>query len=556
MVRCSDLLLEYLEEIGVDYVFGIPGGAIEFLFRSLKNHKNVKTVISRHEAGSSFMADGYTKESGRLGVCCATTGPGATNLLTAVASAYTENVPQLVITAQTKLKNIGKHDFQDSSSNGIDTLSMFDKCTHYNSLVSHEDQFEFKLTSAIKTAFYKKGPVHLTFPSDILDKECLKKSYTLNIEDILSSHDNLYYKDEKLLNKVNDAENVVIYLGRGNVKLRDQVCSLAHKLCAPIVSSFDGKGMISTSNKLFAGVYGLAGHESASDVIKNSELIISFNNTFSFASSGMRNSNLLNSKLINVNDAYEFLLRTPEAQDCILANSVSVCKYLNENVRERPDKDKGCERLFSQKINNDCSLNNLVKPQILMNVLEKNFTSDCRIIVDNGNSMLWGNKYLNPKNDFEHLSVYGDATGYRNGIGYLCMGYAMGTAIGTCFANKNITSVCIIGDGSFLMNGHELTVAVQHNLSSVFIVLNDSCLGMVKHGSMARGEELENKISTVDFALLAIAEGARGYNIKNMGELLSFDYDSVKNNGPVLLDVLIDPNEISPVGLRVKSLDN
>ncbi|MCZ6564914.1 MAG: thiamine pyrophosphate-binding protein, partial [Gammaproteobacteria bacterium] len=152
----GDLIVSYLEQIGVDYVFGIPGGAIEPLYNALARSERkggIRSVVARHETGAAFMADGYARNSGKLGVCCATAGPGATNLITGVASAYDNHSPLLVITAQTALENFGRNAAQESGDTGINTVAMFVQCTHYSTLVSHVNQLEQTLASPIMTAF-------------------------------------------------------------------------------------------------------------------------------------------------------------------------------------------------------------------------------------------------------------------------------------------------------------------------------------------------------------------------------------------------------------------
>lgn len=152
----ADLLIDYLAQLSVDFVFGIPGGAIEPLYNALAlsmRNSGPRPILARHETGAAFMADGYYRQTGKLGVCCATTGPGATNLLTGVASAYENRIPLLVITAQTALSLFGKGAFQESSCTGINTVSLFGHCTRLSSLVSHPNQFEPKLINAVMTAF-------------------------------------------------------------------------------------------------------------------------------------------------------------------------------------------------------------------------------------------------------------------------------------------------------------------------------------------------------------------------------------------------------------------
>ena len=168
----ADLLVQYLEMLGVEFVFGIPGGAIEPLYNALARSARrggVRPLVARHESGAAFMADGYSTRSGRLGVCCSTTGPGATNLVTGVASAYANQIPMLVITAQTALPTFGRGAFQESSCTGINTVGILAHCTRYNTLVSHLDQLEHKLVSALMTAYGSPpGPVHLSIPLDVM----------------------------------------------------------------------------------------------------------------------------------------------------------------------------------------------------------------------------------------------------------------------------------------------------------------------------------------------------------------------------------------------------
>jgi len=168
----ADLIIEYLKTLEIDYIFGVPGGAIEPLYNALARgakHGSPKVIVARHETGAAFMAEGYARETGKLGVCCATTGPGSTNLLTGVASAYADNVPMLVITAQTPLPKFGRNALQESSCTAIDTVGIFRHCTRYSTLISHTEQMQTKLIAAIMAANRTpNGPVHISIPSDIL----------------------------------------------------------------------------------------------------------------------------------------------------------------------------------------------------------------------------------------------------------------------------------------------------------------------------------------------------------------------------------------------------
>jgi acetolactate synthase I/II/III large subunit len=168
----SDLIISYLEQFGVKYVFSVPGSPLGPLYDALARSERrggPRSILTRHEAGSAFMADGYARETGRIGVCLSTTGPGATNLITGVACAYSDQVPMLAITAQTPLPAFSRGSFQDSSADAVNIVGMLDHCTRYNSLVTHPDQLEQKLAAALTVAMQTpKGPAHLSVPIDIL----------------------------------------------------------------------------------------------------------------------------------------------------------------------------------------------------------------------------------------------------------------------------------------------------------------------------------------------------------------------------------------------------
>lgn len=187
--QAGDLITHMLEQIDVEYIYGIPGGAIEPLYDAMARSERrggLRTVVSRHETGSVFMANGYAQQTGKLGVCCATTGPGATNLITGLADAYENHVPVLAITAQTALPTFGRGAFQESSCTGIDTVGMFQYCTRYNSLVSHVDQLPHKLVSAIMTAYQNPmGPVHLSIPRDVLAQPAQLPSKNFDLAKLL-----------------------------------------------------------------------------------------------------------------------------------------------------------------------------------------------------------------------------------------------------------------------------------------------------------------------------------------------------------------------------------
>ncbi|WP_432822298.1 thiamine pyrophosphate-binding protein, partial [Trichloromonas sp.] len=307
----GDLIIGYLEQMGVDYIFGVPGGAIEPLYNALARsvrRGGPRPVVARHEAGAAFMADGYARETGKLGVCCSTTGPGATNLITGVASAYADSVPMLVITAQTALPQFGKRALQDSSCTAVDTVGMFRHCTRYNTLVSHRGQLEGKLVAAIMAAHRGSGPAHISIPSDVLraprrlrggadhpvaTPETLQHRYAL--VDLAAL--------EKLRLEVEQANKVVILVGNGSGDAIPEIMAFAETVNAAVITGPQGKGWINPYHPLYRGVYGFAGHESARQALfdEDVDLVLAVNTKLGETIlCGGDENRLLNDKLVHI----------------------------------------------------------------------------------------------------------------------------------------------------------------------------------------------------------------------------------------------------------------
>jgi acetolactate synthase-1/2/3 large subunit len=238
--KMADLLVAYLEQLGVEYVFGVPGGAIEPLYDALARSERrggVRAVVARHETGAAFMADGYARNSGKLGVCCSTTGPGATNMITGVASAYENNVPMLVITAQTAISTFGKGAIQDSSCTGVNTVGLYSHCTRYNTLISHIDQFEHKLAAAIMSAMGSPaGPAHISVPRDVMAMDNLVSQTHYQLDNLL---DRPALIDEKAVAKLNveitRARNPVFIIGDEASEAIVSILSIASEIDAKII---------------------------------------------------------------------------------------------------------------------------------------------------------------------------------------------------------------------------------------------------------------------------------------------------------------------------------
>jgi acetolactate synthase I/II/III large subunit len=600
----ADLLVAYLEQIGVEYVFGIPGGAIEPLFNALARSERrggPRHILARHETGAAFMADGYARETGRLGVCCSTSGPGATNLITGVSCARDNGTPLLVITAQPALPVMGKNALQESACTGINTLSMFRHCTRYNSLVSHPKQLEAKLIAALQSAIRPpRGPAHLSFPTDVFRSPSphALPSYDLNV---LLSPSSLIDEDSvaTLQDLLAAANKIMFVVGAGCGEAIGSVLQFLAQCDANFVTTPDGKGLVNPRHPRFRGVFGFGGHADADAALRDPavDLVVAVGASMGEWNSGGWSDTLLNERLVHVDESEENFATTPMARLHVRGRIRTIFDRLTERpagAQGSPDEAApNTENLLVASWGPIPMLRNCpefdsdatpITPQRLMKELGHLFPSTTRFLADAGNSMAWATHYLHPTDrrlgerrlmtveDRRARSRLPDISGRRQGnsgtrrqsnggwlrvtVNFAPMGWAIGAAVGTAAGNPDVPVVCITGDGSMLMNGQELSAAVAERLTVIFVVLNDSGLGMVKHGQrLAGGEPTAYQLPQTDFAAVARALGAHSQTIRRPDELIALDIEAIcAREGPTLLDVFIDPEEVPPIGLRLRVL--
>ena len=563
-MEAADLLVAYLEQIGVEYVFGVPGGAIEPLYNALARSARrggPRPVVARHETGAAFMADGYARETGRIGVCCATSGPGATNLITGVACAYENEIPMLVITGQPSLHLLGRGAMQESAGmGGIDTVAMFRTCTRYSALVSHPDQLERQLTNALLAAYQPTpGPVHLSIPVDV-QRSLMKSGPAYDLAHLLlqpSAVDDAAVR--KLQAQLAQAQRVVVLIGSGCGEAIDLVIELVERIGAVFVVTPDAKGFISPRHPSYRGVFGFAGHTSADAAMgdKGVDLILAIGTDISEFSSNGWDESLLNNRLVHIDSCEMHLMRSPMARLHVRGRIRPVLERVLRALRSDGTKEISAgERRRFGKISVDEPFNSAsagapIKPQYLMRELGRRSPPNTRFLVDTGNSIAWAIRHL------EMHDHQASAGGWiRLTMNFAPMGWAIGGAVGTALGNRAVPVVCITGDGSLLMNGQEMTVALTEKLCVVFVVLNDAALGMVKHGQrLAGAEQVGVELPKVDFRLLAESMGIPGHVIRTAEDFDDLDLDAIlRHPGPTVLDVRVDKEEVPPMGLRIKIL--
>lgn len=567
----GDLLCLYLEAIGVKCVFGIPGGAIESFYNALARSSQrggLKHILMRHETSAAFAAQGYFEQTGKIAVITATTGPGTTNLITGVASAYTRETPMIVISAQTRLETFGKWPLQDSSSTGVDTIKMLDACTRYNALISHVSQVETQVLAAIQTAFgHPQGPVHLSIPRNLLDQPLTMDSLTkmqVNLEKIdfqamwspKSIIDLNGVRD--FLEMIEKNHRSVLLVGGKCSKAINQLVQFVELLDMPVITTPKGKSCFPNQHPNYYGVFGMSGHQSTKDLLHREDVknLIFVGDCLSEFTSDGWNPILYEKNIIHIDESENHFLTTPTACLHVLSSIPIFFDQINARLKERIHKSVAKNSHQETRASTRIQLDDpeAIKndgipylPQRLVVDLVEILPANTFFIADAGNSFAWALHYLFPK---EVNNLYFT-------MNWCSMGCAYGYAIGLKKGNPNKPTVCFVGDGSFLMLGGEFSTAVQEKLPIIYIVLNDHSLGMVKHGQQLSGaEKIATALPDVDFAAIGKAMGGGGYRVQSSKELLEIDFDEIlKGEIPVVIDALIDQAQIPPMGSRIKSLN-
>jgi len=572
----ADLIVACLERLGVEVVFGIPGGAIEPLYDALARSERrggPRAVIARHEAGAAYMADGYARESGKLGVCIATSGPGATNLITGVACARDNRVPMLVITGQPPLHSFGRAALQESSCTGIDTIAMMRHCARFSSLVSHPDQLGRKLFKALMAALRTpQGPAHLSIPVDLLRAPASDTFDLDRMAALLAEPDSLVdsVAVERLGEALDQARKPVFVIGDGCGEAVAALMRLVQLTGAEFITTPDGKGCINPRHPAYRGVIGFGGHATALALLRQSpDLIVACGTGFGELASAGWSDALLCDRLVHVDASDEYLSRTPMARLHVRGRVAAVCEQL---VARRADAQGADILPFpSHGALGDALLDDArafhsdavpIKPLRLMNALTEHCPPHTRFVADTGNSMIWAVHGLAPRDRRARVApVPADQRRPRGSwlrvtMDFAPMGWAIGCAVGIASAQPGTPVVCITGDGSFLMSGQEITVAAELGLPVLYVILNDAALGMVRHGQRLAGAEcIGTDLPRVDYALMARSMGIAGHVIHSAADLAALDWPTLlSRHGPTLLDVRIDGDEVPPMGLRLRTL--
>ena len=527
----AQIIVECLKEQGVDTVFGYPGGAILNVYDALYEYRNEIThVLTSHEQGASHAADGYARATGKVGVCMATSGPGATNLVTGIATAFMDSVPMVAITANVGKSLLGKDSFQE-----VDIAGIVMPVTKHSFIVKDIN----KLADTMRRAFYiaksgRPGPVLVDVTKDVTGAKCEytpRRPATINRET-----SEIHKMDvENAVNMINKAEKPFIFVGGGGVisGASEEITELAHRINAPVCDSLMGKGAFSGEDPLYTGMLGMHGTKTSNLGVSQCDLLIVLGARFSDRVTGNAKTFARNAKILQIDiDAAE--INKNVMVDAYIEGDLK--EVLRRLLGEIPAKEHPEWTAHIQEMKEKDPLrydhSQLTGPYIIEKLYELT-KGDAIICTDVGQHQMWTAQYYKFKKPRTLLTSGGLGT----------MGYGLGAAIGAKMGRPDKTVVNIAGDGCFRMNMNEIATAVRCGRPLVQIVLNNHVLGMVRQWqSLFYDHRYSHTIlnDAVDFVKVSEAMGAKAIRVTKMEEVEPALKEALSADGPVVLDCWID----------------
>ena len=531
----SQIVCEVLIEQGVDTVFGYPGGAMLNIYDALyRNRDRIHHVLTAHEQGASHAADGYARATGKTGVCFATSGPGATNLVTGIATAYMDSVPMVAITANVSTDLIGKDSFQEVYIAGI-TMPI----TKHNFVVRHVEELADILRDAFRIAQTgRPGPVLVDIPKDVTANVCEFENR--------APYDTTVHYDipEEQLRRVaaaiNRAKRPVVYFG-GGVRISDageQLAALLHKAEIPASGTMMAIGSLPVDDPLYLGMVGMHGKISAGFAIDKADLVLALGARFSDRVATDPNCFAPEATIIHVDiDAAE-INKNMAADDSIVADVRTFLEAVLPYVEEKQHPEWLAEiRDWQEKLDyRPKDDDSVLHPHQVIGAIADLAGDDALIVTDVGQHQMWAAQYCRRSHPRQFITSGGLGT----------MGFGYGAAIGAQFGCPDKKVIHITGDGSFHMNLNECCTAVSNNLPIVTVIMNNSVLGMVYQWQTLFYEKRYSATTPhrkTDFVKLAEAFGARGARCTNLNELKAALTEALHHDGPTLIDCQIDSQE-------------
>ena len=544
----SQIVIECLKEQGVDTVFGYPGGALLNIYDELYRHQDeIRHILTSHEQGASHAADGYARATGKVGVCMATSGPGATNLVTGIATAYMDSVPMVAITCNVGISLLGKDSFQE-----IDIAGVAMPITKYSFIVKDVKDLAPTLRRAFSIARSgRPGPVLVDIVKSATSDVTEYTKENPVIEE--SSNDRLSEENvQKAIELIQTAKKPMIFVGGGAVisGAQEELKEFAKKVDAPVTDSLMGKGAFDGTDERYVGMLGMHGTKTANLSLMESDLLIVVGSRFSDRVAANPKTFAQNAKIIQI-DIDEAEINKNVAVDISLIGDVrKVLTVLNQRLDSLSHTD-WMQEVAERKVEVPLNYNHdvLTGPYIIEK-LDEITNGEAIIATEVGQHQMWAAQYYKYKHPRTLLTSGGLGT----------MGYGLGAAIGAKTAYPDKVVVNIAGDGCFRMNMNEIATATRSNIPVIELVFNNHVLGMVRQWqTLFYGERYSHTVlnDKVDFVKLAEAMGAKAYRITKKEEVEPVLKEAITLGEPVVIDCIIDSDDkVFPMVAPGKNLDD
>jgi len=527
----AQIVIECLKEQGVDTVFGYPGGAILNVYDELYKHQGeIRHVLTSHEQGASHAADGYARSTGKVGVCFATSGPGATNLVTGIATAYMDSVPVVAITCNVTVPLLGKDSFQE-----IDIAGITMPITKHNFIVKDVTKLADTIRRAFKIAQTgRPGPVLVDIPKDIT---AAKTEYTsVEPKPIARVTDTICEKDvDTAASMIKAAKKPYIFVGGGAVisGASEELKKFVEKVNAPVCDTLMGKGAFDGTDDLYTGMLGMHGTKTSNLGVSECDLLIAVGVRFSDRVLGNAKKFASQAKILQFDvDAAE-INKNIQVDASVIGDLKEILIRVNKKLDTQSHPEWIGEIMDLKKKYPLTYPKEGLSGPYLMEEIYRATKGDAVIVTEVGQHQMWAAQYYKYKNPRTFLSSGGLGT----------MGYGLGAAIGAQIGNPDKQVINIAGDGCFRMNMNEIATAAREKLPLIEVIVNNHVLGMVRQWQDLFYEKRYSATvldDGVDFVKLAEAMGAKGYRVTSQEEFKEAFKEALESEVPVLIDCIIN----------------
>ena len=530
----AEIVIECLKEQGVDTVFGYPGGAILNVYDALYAHRDeIRHILTSHEQGASHAADGYARATGKVGVCLATSGPGATNLVTGIATAYMDSIPIVAITCNVGVSLLGKDSFQE-----IDIAGITMPITKHNFIVKDVTNLADTIRRAFRIARSgRPGPVLVDIPKDV----------TSNVTEYVRQEIEEYFPDESHIDEekldaavsmIEKAEKPFIFVGGGAVLsgASEELMEFVNRMDAPVTDSLMGKGAFPGTDPRYTGMLGMHGTKASNFGVSECDLLVVVGARFSDRVTGNTEKFARNAKILQIDIDPAEMNKNVIIDLGIEGDIKTVLKKLNAKLPQQEHKE-WLDKVEEYKVKYPLKYHHdVVTGPFIVEEIYRQTNGDALIVTEVGQHQMWAAQYYKFTKPHTLLTSGGLGT----------MGYGLGAALGAKTGRPEKTVVNIAGDGCFRMNMNEIATAVRHNIPVIEVVVNNHVLGMVRQWQDLFYDERYSATvlrDAVDFAKLAEAMGAEGIHVETQDEFKEAFAKALTLNRPVVIDCQIGSDD-------------